>query len=184
MIKLSGSLVVISVIAFLGFAQAQEDTTQQTPAPAPAATDNSAINQGNQVVSQGQSLARRIANMLDEARREGDVIRATCLDDKLTQANVNTRNAEQRLSALQEAVSTQDNERQKHELTVLSVLSSKLGVLDQEAAQCLGQDLFETGETKVVTTIDPNTPQENSSIAPPPSMPVVPAVPPPSSPTN
>jgi hypothetical protein len=128
------------------------------------------------VVARGQDLAQRLMHMVDEARREGDVIRLTCLNDKLTQANANVTTAQSRLEGLQHAV---DVEGRAHEFTVIVVIGMKIQTLDQEANQCVGQDLYETGATKIQTTVDYSMlPFENtSSNAPvlvPPSVPSIP----------
>lgn len=123
---------------------------------------------GEAVVLKGEGLQRRVSNMLAEARREGDIIRVTCLNDKLTQVNANVSTAQSRLDA---AKGSSDPAKRRHELTVLTVLAQKFQVLDQEAAQCVGQELFETGSTSVQTDIDPATvPFEDVRADSPPSM--------------
>jgi hypothetical protein len=130
------------------------------------------VSAADAMVTKGTTLSQRVTQMLDDARREADVIRVTCLNDKLTQINANLRTAQSRLGSLQKTV---DVEQRNHELTVLTVLGQKLQVLDQEANQCVGQDLYETGSTKVVTDIDtsklpfeqdPTNPQLQVPIAP------------------
>lgn len=106
------------------------------------------------MVLRGEGLSRRVSSMLSDARRESDIIRITCLGDKLTQVNALLGNARQRLQTLKESG---DAGQQKHEHTVLMVLGQKFQVLDQEAAQCVGQAMFETGTTRVQTDIDPAT---------------------------
>lgn len=136
----------------------------QTAAPVPAG----GLAEGEAVVTRGESLQRRVNNMLAEARRESDIIRITCLNDKLTQVNANLTTA---ISRLEAARGSSDPDKQRHELTVLTVLSQKFRVLDQEAAQCVGQELFETGSTRVETDIDPATvPFEDQRADSPPSM--------------
>ena len=103
------------------------------------------------IVARGTTLAHRVGQMLDEARREADMIRVTCLNDKLTQINANLRTAQGRLTSLTRAG---DADQRNHELTVLTVLGQKLQTLDQESNQCVGQDLYDTGPTKVITEID------------------------------
>jgi hypothetical protein len=103
------------------------------------------------IVARGGNLSQRVAQMLDEARGEADMIRVTCLNDKLTQINANLRTAQSRLATFQKAV---DVDERNHELTVLTVLGQKLQVLDQESNQCVGQDLFETGPTKIQVEIN------------------------------
>ena len=100
------------------------------------------------------------------------MIRVTCLNDKLTQINANLRTAQGRFTNLQRTV---DTDQRNHELTVLTVLGQKLQVLDQESNQCIGQDLYETGPTKIITEIDtralpyesdPTNPQIQTPTAP------------------
>ena len=113
----------------------------------------------------GTTLAQTVRRMLEEARKEADIIKITCLDNKLTQIDVNNRTAEARLDALKKAV---DNDRRTHEFTVLTVIGQKLQVLDQEAHQCVGQSMYDTGATKVVTEIDTNMlPYEDNPSMPP-----------------
>lgn len=119
------------------------------------------LAQGQQIYSRGQSLSTRVQGMLDNARREGDVLRVTCLDDKLTQVNAHTRTLGSRLEALQEAAALQDRARENHEYTVIVVIGNQIIQLDRASSECIGQDMYETGTTRVVTTIDPNTPNIN-----------------------
>jgi hypothetical protein len=147
-----------------GSARAVSRAQQLSPADQMAAAEA--------MVNRGNVLSTRVTTMLDEARREADVIRVTCLNDKLTQINANLRTAQSRLQSFQRTV---DIDQRNHELTVLTVLGQKLQVLDQEANQCVGQDLYETGPTKVVTEIDtsilpfesdPTNPQVQTPTAP------------------
>lgn len=128
----------------------------------------------------GTQISRRVLNMLDEARRERDIIRVTCLNDKLTQINAHLRTLQSRRENLQEAVNTGDEGRRNHEFTVITVLGQHFRTLEQEANSCLGQDIFETGTTRVVVDVDPTTPDETLIIQEPPD-PQIPFIPPPAS---
>jgi len=135
------------------------------------------LAEAQRVQTRGEQISRRVSSMLDQARREEDIIRVTCLNDKLTQINANNRTLTQRAESLQSAVDSSDSARRNHEYTVITVLSQKFNVLEQESNQCISQDIFETGATQVTTEIDPATPDEN-----PTQMPVVPGIPTPSIP--
>ncbi len=141
------------------------------------------LAEAQRVQNRGTQISRRVQTMLDEARRERDIIRVTCLNDKLTQVNANLRTLEERIGNLQSAVQGQDASRRNHEFTVITVLSQKFNVLEQEANQCLGQDIFETGATRVTTSIDPETPIEDPTVVPEQVPPAVPFIPPPASPS-
>jgi len=130
------------------------------------------MSSADSIVNRGTNLSQRVSQMLDDARREADVIRVTCLNDKLTQINANLRTAQSRYSNLTRTI---DGDQRNHELTVLTVLGQKLQILDQEANQCIGQDLYETGPTKIITEIDtsvlpfeadPTNPQIQTPTAP------------------
>lgn len=110
--------------------------------------------------SAGQ-LSSRVASMLDESRREQDIIRVTCLNDKLTQVNANVRTLDQRVTNLRDAVASSDAGRANHEYTVIVVLGQKFLVLDREAQQCIGQDVFETGATLVEMTTPESGPTDD-----------------------
>jgi hypothetical protein len=176
----------------LGFAVAQTDEpapTEQTP-PAEGELDvqrranlspEQQLREAQQVQQRGTDLSRRVSVMLDEARQERDIIRVTCVNDKLTQVNANLRTVELRVTNLQDAIAAQDASRRNHEFTVIAVLGQKFVVLDREAAQCIGQDIFETGSTRVITEIDPNNPDDDPTVLPDPVVIVIPFIPPPAS---
>jgi hypothetical protein len=122
--------------------------------------------------------------MLDEARREHDLMRVTCLDDKLTQINANLRSATDRAQSLREAAQTQDRDRSDHEFTVMTVLGQKFRTLEQEANACVGQDIYETGTTHVEMRTDPGTPTDDPDLVPTPPIGTAPYIPPPGCPST
>jgi PP-loop superfamily ATP-utilizing enzyme len=86
------------------------------------------------------------------------------LDDKLGQCNANLQNIKRRETALKEAISEGDRGRGNHEFTVIGVLSQKFKMLAQSANQCVGQDLFDTGDTEVREEVDLFAPDENPAV--------------------
>lgn len=173
----SPTLVWLIVVLSAGAAAAQGPAQSAPPPQAPPkrATLAEMVQGGSAVVRKGEGTARSVRAMLEEARKAADIIRVTCLNDKLTQINANLKTAQVRLAALREAV---DPDRQSHEYTVLNVLGQKLQVLDREAQQCVGQGMYDTGETKVITEIDSDMlPFEDNPSTPPillpPSLPTI-----------
>lgn len=153
----------------------QQTATTRKKVAAPTAAEQQAI--ARSAVQRGSVLAQRITAMLEEARREADIIRVTCLNDKLTQVNANMRTAQTRIAAFEAAA---DPETRNHEATVLGVLGQKFTILDQEANRCVGQDIYDTGSTKVQTEIDTaKLPFETDVATPTPPPPsAVPELPP------
>lgn len=171
----------------LGFAVAQSDDEPAAAEPADGELDvqrtanltpEQQLEEGRRVQQRGNDLSRRVSVSLDEARQERDIIRVTCVNDKLTQINANLRTVELRLTNLEDAVEAQDASRRNHEFTVIAVLGQKFVVLDREAAQCIGQDIYETGSTRVVTEIDPNNPNDDPTVLPEPGIILIPIIPP------
>jgi hypothetical protein len=135
-----------------------------------AVTPQEQLAQADQISRRAGQLAERLSKMLDEARREKDIMRANCVNRKLTEVNANTRNVEQRARALRDAAAAGDDARRSHEYTVLTVLSAKLNSLDQEATQCLGQSVYEPGASQIVTTVSPGSPTDNAAVLDPASV--------------
>jgi hypothetical protein len=165
-------LAVLLLSASAGVAAAQETPSSPGARVAKAREPNAAEQTATAraALQRGSLLAQRISTMLEEARREADIIRVTCLNDKLTQVNANMRTAQARMTAFETA---SDPEQRKHEATVLGVLGQKFQALDQEANRCVGQDIYDTGSTKVETDIDtamlPFEEDVSTPVAPPPT---------------
>jgi len=167
-------------LAFLGVAQAEvaKAPAQQKPVtPAKPLTPAKMISQGDTVVASGSKLSQTVSGLLRQATEDADMMRVTCLNDKLTQIDGNLRTAMQHVRSLRQAT---DAGVRQHEHTMVMVVGQKLDVLGQQASQCVGQDLFATGDTTVDTDIDPDMlPFENNPSFPPTILPpTLPTLPP------
>ncbi|MCC7537425.1 MAG: hypothetical protein IT379_14475 [Deltaproteobacteria bacterium] len=106
--------------------------------------------EGRRMVRRGEQISRRVTGLLDDARRERDILRITCLNDRLTQVNVNLRTAHVRIRALEDAIEGNDESRRNHEFTIIIVLDQKWRQLEREAQECIGTGMFDTeGRTSV-----------------------------------
>lgn len=103
-----------------------------------------------------QGIARRIQNLLSQARRERDLIKITCLNDKLTQINVSIRSFEERLGQHEEAVRSSTGDRRDHHYRIMVILAQRARALRSEAEACVGESDVVFGETEVTTEIDPS----------------------------
>jgi len=187
-------LAALVVGGGMGYAVAQEgdDSTVEVVEVEPIGTsaEQKALSPGAQAKDAEAAVASAAANCaaqsraLQNAKREKDIIRATCLDDKLSQCNANLQNIKRREVALNEAIAAGDTGRRNHEFTVIGVLSQKFKMLAQSANQCVGQDLFDTGDTDVKEEVDLFAPDENPAvITAVPDWPI-PYIPPPVSGVN
>ena len=187
-------LAVVVVGGGLGLAVAQEAAESTVDVvkvePMGASAEQETLSPAAQAKAAEGAVANATASCtaqsqaLKSAKREKDIIRATCLDDKLSQCNANLQNIRRRETALNEAIADGDTGRSNHEFTVIGVLSQKFKMLAQAANQCVGQDLFDTGDTVVREEVDLFAPDEDPAvITPVPDWPV-PYIPPPVSGVN
>ncbi|MEM9861394.1 MAG: hypothetical protein AAF938_07250 [Myxococcota bacterium] len=191
MILVAGLALVGTGFGFAG-AQAEETADEDGSADSEAGVRRLAnlnpaeqLAEGRRIQEGGDQLSRRVTAMLDEARQDRDIIRVTCLNDKLTQINANLRTLTTRLDNLEAAVQSQDSDRGGHEFTVITVLDQKLGLLEREAGQCIGEDIFETGATTVTTEIEDGAPTIDPAVLPDvPRAPVEDFIPPAASGTS
>ena len=118
------------------------------------------------IASRAKGLSLRVSAMLDAARVEKDVMKATCLNNKLTEVDVAGKQLEEQATAFQKLTPGNTSER-IHVVGMISLLADKLDKFNAEANQCVGEDLYRVGPTTVTTEIntalmpfeqDPSTP--------------------------
>jgi hypothetical protein len=100
---------------------------------------------------------------LTEAKKNRDVVKALCLDDKVKQMKLATDTAKDRVVDLTSAVTQNDPDRSKHEFTVIQVLRERVQTLVAEAQQCIGEETGFVGNSDVVMTVDPAIPDADPS---------------------
>ena len=191
-----GQLIVTALVVGggLGYALAQEggdatvDVIRVEPVgePSAAATLSPAAQKeaAEAAVASATASCSAQSKAHQTAKREKDIIMATCLDDKLSQCQANLQNMKRRQAALNEAIAERDTGRANHESTVIGVLSQKFSMLAQAANQCVGQDLFDTGDTETKSEVDLFAPDGNPAALPEVVDWPIPYIPPPVSGVN
>lgn len=157
-----------------GFDDEDDSSSASADVPGRAVADLTApeqVAEAERIQTSATQLSQRVMGMLDEARTAGDVVRATCLDDKLTQINAHLRTLGERVEGLSDAAERGDDAGRNHEFTMVTVLGQNFTQLDRDAMSCIGSSLSETGSTRVTTTVDPGTTTEDPSILPIPTTP-------------
>jgi hypothetical protein len=161
--------------ALYGVADAQTTTPTTTPS-----TGDTSVGMQRQVtlspkeqLAQADAFLARMAvtgtnvrHLLEQARAARDVVKTLCLNDKLNQIDVATRSARDRRTSLDQATQRSDPDLANHEFTILTVLRQRVEQLSAEANQCIGEEAVLFGQTKIITTIDPNLPREDPSSYP------------------
>lgn len=173
-IAASGLLTVLG----LDTAAAQTNPTGTIDVQAPSAvapSDQAAV--ADRSVAKMKLSSQRVRGLLDESRRQKDIVKTTCLSDKLAQIEAALKSAQERTVSLKAAIARGEREQGNHEFTVLGVLRQRVEQLDAEANQCIGEELGFPGETRVSYTVDPNIAPADPGGASDPGEPIVPPLP-------
>jgi hypothetical protein len=130
------------------------------------------VARATQFVATIEVSSQSILRQLQTARKDRDVVRVLCLNDKLNQVDVALRSAQDRVTAVRSAAERGDADRTRHEYTVLEVLNDRVRILVNESNQCIGEETGFIGEAEVSVSIDPNLPNpeagfDSQSDAPP-----------------
>ena len=157
----------------LGVAFAQDSIANPVPDRAPldaaeieALTPQQMLKQAQSDLRAMEQGAAAVHRQLKEARAANDVVKALCLNDKLTQINVAIRTANERYTDLKGAVDRNEEARARHEFTVLLVLRDRLRALVTEANQCIGEETGFAGTARLTVEVDPNLPDQEGSLFP------------------
>jgi hypothetical protein len=128
------------------------------------------VEQSSSYMAEMEGIRARVGSDLEVARKERDVVKTLCLNDKLNQIDVAIQSAAERRRALELAAKRGDTDLSNHEFTILSVLYQRVQQLDSEANQCIGKEVAIIGESSVSTTLDVQLPGEDPSEYPPTPM--------------
>jgi hypothetical protein len=172
------------VVAFVALALAAGPAGAQQPAPAGTApapgtaegqvgfqrktslTPQEQLAESAKHLSRMEGAAGGVRKMLEEARRQRDVVKTLCLNDKLSQIDVAVRSARDRRQQLQAAVNRNDAELSNHEFTIMTVLRQRSEQLVAEANQCIGEESAFVGDTRTTVQIDPGIPPDETPYPP------------------
>jgi hypothetical protein len=117
--------------------------------------DNEKLKVSSDSVSVMRVALKDVLQKLEEARNTKDVVKLTCVNEKLTQIKGLLRISEQSDVALQEAIARRESQSGDHEFTKVTIARSKVDQLRAEAEQCMGQLAFRADEN---ATIEVETP--------------------------
>lgn len=183
--RVRSSMKLVFALAILAYgatpAGAQPGQPGQAGQPAGGATSTDATGQGSvgfqrktsltpqeQMAESAKHIARMeqaaggVRKMLEEARKQRDVVKTLCLNDKLSQVDVAIRSGRDRRTQLQAAVNRNDAELASHEFTILTVLRQRVEQLVAEANQCIGEEAAFVGDTRTRVTVDPSIPPDET----------------------
>jgi hypothetical protein len=105
--------------------------------------------QGREYRANMDRALAQLQTMVEQARKQKDVIRLNCVMDKLVQVKVNMNMADEAIQKLQQASARQDDGASLHEYTRLTIVNQKVEVLQNEGQTCVGEELNYIGATRV-----------------------------------
>lgn len=105
-----------------------------------------------------QDTQRNVTFLQAKAKKEKDMVKLNCVNDKLTQLKGHMTVTDQSMSALSADVAKSDDTARQHEFTRITILYQKVVTLGTEAEQCIGEDVSYVGATQVDVEIDPSIP--------------------------
>jgi len=113
--------------------------------------DKEKLNRARADVERMRGLLKEVLQRLEEARREKDVVKLNCVNEKLTQMKGLVRVAEQSEVGLQEALAKGEEENARHEYAKVDLASQRAQQLRADAEQCIGQLAYVVDEKTLVT---------------------------------
>jgi hypothetical protein len=121
------------------------------------------VKESDAIIAGAETAARNVQKMLGKAREERDVVKALCLDDKLSQLHVTQQSAAERAKSLRLAAARQDESLASHDFAIMVVFKERVAQLAAEANQCVGVEAGFVGDSTITVDIDPNLPSEDPS---------------------
>lgn len=162
----TGTLLVgVGVVAAQGEAtEAPSGGASEGTAESPQLTAEQMATKARSVMAVIDASAQNISRMLSEARAAKDVVKALCLDDKLSQFDVAKRSAADRVESLESAAKAGNADRVEHDFAVIGALEERTNALSAEANQCIGEEKGYVGGSSLKVVVDPTIPQSDTTL--------------------
>lgn len=125
------------------------------------------------VAEQAGKDEKRVEELKAEARKQKDVIKLNCINDKLLQIKQLLNILEEGLSKLSLAIAGGDDGERYHRYTVIKISGEKIGVLRDEAEACVGEEISYLGPLSV-NVDEPDVPDDPTDDSPWDSTPIDP----------
>jgi hypothetical protein len=117
---------------------------------------------GTQKLERARKKIRYMRGVLQETQallkktreEEPDIIKLTCINEKLAAIKGFVKVSEQSYQHLEDALSPADVEAQRHHYTLISIAAQKVKTLGEEARVCVGEVLRYSKDSTLVVTID------------------------------
>lgn len=128
------------------------------------------LSQAGVFIEKIKEALTRVSTLAEEARKEKDVIRLNCVNEKLLGIRGMLSISESSMAALKDAVSRDDKEERTHEFSKVQIAHTKVAELKAEAETCAGEVTVYFGDTVLDTVIDPSVPEDDPTDFTPPDI--------------
>jgi len=152
-----------SVVLLIGsVATGQNRTEAELPMSKQANLSSQETLEGaKDYVSKMQDVLRRVVGLQETAKKQKDIIKLNCVNDKLLQVKGHLAVSDKAMASLNEAIAKVDDAGRRHEYSRLTILNQKVSVLGTEATNCVGEEIGWVGEGTVQVEIDNSIPAED-----------------------
>ncbi len=118
-------------------------------------SDSERLDRAEESVGAMSKSLKEVERILEEARRDKDVLKLTCVNEKLSQLRGLHRVSQQAQGLLQEAVTRRDRDDAEHQSLKITIARERVEQLRVEAEQCIGQLAFVIDEKTMVEVLQP-----------------------------
>ncbi len=122
-------------------------------------------------------LVKQVAGRLEDARKEKDIVKLNCVNEKLAQIKGLLKMSEQAKAAAQQGMSRRD-ESAEADLRKVGVAREKADKLGTEAEECAGQLAFAADQKTVVEVEQPTDLPDPDKVTGEPPPPIISRPPP------
>ncbi|MBI5527407.1 MAG: hypothetical protein HY897_13825 [Deltaproteobacteria bacterium] len=142
----SRQVIVVMVLVLAG-STAFAAGKQKEPAEAAPVSEGEMKKTAAEVKKHGDDVVKSILGLLDEARKEKDVVKADCVSEKLAASKELVLITGRAEIALRENLGKKEMASARHEYEKIDIARGRLKALALEAQACVG--VTYTGETKL-----------------------------------
>ena len=103
----------------------------------------------DQLLAGMDAVLKRVIELQQDARKQQDIIKLNCVNDKLLQVKQLLNIAENSKTDLSQAIAERNEGDRYHQFTRITVASDKSNALRDEAEACVGQELVFVGPSTV-----------------------------------
>ncbi len=132
-------------------------------------SDRQKLDQADEDLDRMRRAVKQVTDRLEDARKEKDIVKLNCVNEKLAQMKGLLKVSEQAKVAAQEAMARRDDSAAT-EVRKIGVAGDKSDKLRSEAEQCIGQLAFAVDQKTVVEVEQPkDLPDQDLTGGEPPS---------------